>query len=222
MLLILALHVHLHVFHHVKGPAIDYVGVALAAFLSWFGVPGPGEPVLIAASIVAAKHHLSIAPVVAVAFVGAVVGGFLGWFGGLVAGRPLLTVPGPLRKMRLRAIERGEEIFKRREVIAILLTPAWIAGINRSRAGLYNVVNVVSSLVWAAGIGVAAYYAGPPILDLINDAGAVVTIVFVVLVGGAIGFEIYRRYGPGARLRRRPRHGGEGEPAPTPAERLTD
>lgn len=220
MLLILALHVHLHVFHHVKGPAIDYVGVALAAFLSWFGVPGPGEPVLIAASIVAAKHHLSIAPVVAVAFVGAVIGGFLGWFGGLVAGRPILTLPGPLRRMRLRAIERGEEIFKRREVIAILLTPAWIAGINRSRAGLYNVVNVVSSFVWAAGIGVAAYYAGPPILDLVNDAGAVVTIVVVVLVAGAIMFEIYRRYGPGTRLRRRRRHGGEGEPAP--AERLTD
>lgn len=221
-MLIFALHVHLHlhVFHHVKGPAIDYVGVALAAFLSWFGLPGPGEPILIAASIIAAKHNLSIAPVVAAAFVGAVVGGFLGWVGGLYAGRPVLTAPGPLHKMRLRAAERGEELFKRSEVLAILLTPAWIAGVFRSHAGRYNIVNVISSFVWAGGIGVAAYYAGPPILDLIDDAGTIASIVIAALIASAVAFEVYRRYRPGARMRRLRRRRGETEPAP--ADRLSD
>jgi len=43
-------HVHIHLLHHVKGPALDYLGIAVAAFLSWAGFPGPGEPVLIAAA----------------------------------------------------------------------------------------------------------------------------------------------------------------------------
>ena len=198
--LILGLHLHLHLLHHVKGPAVDYVGVAVAAFLSWFGVPGPGEPVLIAASVVAAKHKLDLAPVVAAAFAGALAGGIIGWLVGLFAGRSLLTFRGPLRKMRLRAIARGEELFKRREVLAILLAPAWVAGIHRSGIVTYNLTNAASAFVWAGGIGLAAYYIGPPILDLVQDAGTVLTILGGLLLVAVILAEIRRR-----RRRREPR-----------------
>jgi len=46
----------LHFFHHHVASAaqIDYLALALGAFASWAGVPGPGEPLLIAAAIVAA------------------------------------------------------------------------------------------------------------------------------------------------------------------------
>src|SRR5581483_3159607 len=70
---VMAFRFHLH--HRFHGPAIDYRGLALAAFASWSVIPGPGEPVLIAAAIYAAKHGLDITSVIAVAWVAAALGG---------------------------------------------------------------------------------------------------------------------------------------------------
>jgi membrane protein DedA with SNARE-associated domain len=192
-MLLLGLHVHVHLFHHVRGPAFDYVGVGLAAFASWAGLPGPGEALLLAAGVFAARHKLDITPVLVVAFVGATVGGIVGWLAGLVAGRTALTASGPLRSIRLDAVERGEKAFKRLEVVAILLTPPWVAGIFRARAGLYNVVNAASAAVWAVAVGVGGYYIGPPVLEVIGDLGTLGLIVAIVIVVLGIGTTMIRR-----------------------------
>ena len=185
----------LHLFHHHVASAaqIDYFALALGAFASWVGLPGPGEPLLIAAAIVAAKHKLDITPVLIWAFVGAVTGGIVGWWVGMVAGRTVMTAPGPLRRLRLRAVERGEEVFDRLTVIAILLAPSWVAGIHRVGVVMYNVTNLVSAAVWAVGIGLASYYIGPPVLDVISDVGWVTAIGLVVLVLVGVGIEVARR-----------------------------
>ncbi len=194
-LLVLALHVHIHfhVLRHVPAANIDYVALALAAFASWAGLPGPGEPLLIAASIVAAKHKLDITPVLIWAFVGAVIGGIVGWLVGLLAGRQVMTAPGPLRRLRLKAVERGEEVFQRLTVIAILLAPSWVAGIHRVGTTVYLVTNLLSAIVWSVGIGLAAYYVGPPVLDVLADVGTVTAVGLVLLVLVGVGLEIMRR-----------------------------
>ncbi len=184
----------LHVFHHhVAAASIDYFALALGSFASWVGIPGPGEPLLIAAGIVAARHKLDITPVLVWAFVGAVAGGLVGWLGGWFAGRTVMTAPGPLRGLRLKAVERGEEVFERLTVVAILLAPSWVAGIHRAGPVIYNVTNVVSAVVWAVGIGLGAYYVGPPVLDVISDVGVVTAVGLGVLVIVAVGFEVTRR-----------------------------
>ncbi|MBV9803040.1 MAG: hypothetical protein JO130_07630 [Solirubrobacterales bacterium] len=189
----LHLHLHLHVLRHVPAPNIDYLALALAAFASWAGLPGPGEPVLIAAAIVAAKHKLDITPVLVWAFVGAVLGGIAGWLAGMIAGRGVMTAPGPLRGLRLKAVERGEEVFERLTVIAILLAPSWVAGIHRVGATIYLVTNLLSAIAWSVGIGLAAYYVGPPVLDVLSDVGTVAAVGLVVLVLVGVGLEIMRR-----------------------------
>lgn len=185
----------LHLFHHrvASGAQIDYFALALGAFASWVGIPGPGEPLLIAAAIVAAKHKLDIKPVLIWAFVGAFAGGLAGWLVGWYAGRNVMTARGPLRGLRLKAVERGEEVFNRLTVIAILLAPSWVAGIHRVGPVLYNVTNVVSAAVWAVGIGLAAYYAGPPVLDIISDVGVATAVGFGVLILVGVGLEVRRR-----------------------------
>lgn len=191
-LLVLALHVHL--FHHVKGAPVDYIGVALAAFISWAGFVGPGEPVLIAAAVVASKHKLDITPLIFWAWLGATVGGVAGWLAGLKAGRRLLTGRGPLLGMRRRAMARSESLFHRYEVLAILLAPSWAAGIHRSRARVYLPVNVISAmLLWTLPLALGAYYAGPPVLDVLNDAGSVVTAVVVAATAGGLILGLRRR-----------------------------
>jgi membrane protein DedA with SNARE-associated domain len=189
-LLILALHVFRE---HVSTAQIDYLALALGAFASWAGVPGPGEPLLIAAAIIAAKHKLDITPVLVWAWVGATAGGMFGWWVGRVAGRGVMTAPGPLRKLRLNAVERGEEVFQRLTVIAILLAPAWVAGIHRAGTVIFTITNAISAAAWAVGIGLGAYYLGPAILDILADVGTVTAVGLVLLVLVGIGFEVRRR-----------------------------
>ena len=186
------LHIHIHL-HHFKGPAIDYVGLALAAFASWVGVPGPGETVLIATAVAASKHNLGIVSVLFVAWVAAMAGGLIGYLIGRRAGRGLLTRRGPLQSMRQRAVERGDRVFERYTAIAILLTPPWIAGIHRVRPGVYLFWNTIEAALWAAGIGMAAYLIGPSVVDEVNDLGLVTTLAVVGLVVFAVGGELLRR-----------------------------
>jgi membrane protein DedA with SNARE-associated domain len=193
LLTLAALHIHLHLLHH-RGPAFDYIGLAVACFASWAGLPGPGEALLLAAGIFAGKHKLDISPVIAVAWAGATLGGIAGWLFGLYAGRSVLTAPGPLRSFRLDAVTRGEHAFKRVEVLAILLTPSWVAGIFRARTGIYNIVNVISAAAWAVAIGVGAYYAGPPVLEFIDDLGTAGRVVAILLVVVAVGGALLARW----------------------------
>jgi membrane protein DedA with SNARE-associated domain len=192
-MLLLGLHVHLHLFHHLRGPAFDYVGVGLGAFASWAGLPGPGEALLLAAGVFAAKHKLDISPVILVAFAGATAGGIVGWLVGLIAGRSVLTAPGPLRSIRLDAVKRGEHAFKRVQAVAILLTPSWVAGIFYAGAGLYNLINVVSAAVWAVAIGVGGYYVGPPVVEVVDDLGTVGLILAVAIVALGVTTALVRR-----------------------------
>ncbi len=179
--------------HHFHGPPFDYLGLALGSAASWLGIPGPGEPLLIAAGLLAAKHKLDIFTVVLVAFVSATAGGVAGWLIGLKAGRAVLATRGPLHSMRRSALARGDEVFARHPVIAILLTPSWIAGIHKVGAAVYLTVNVVSAAVWAVGIGLGAYYIGPAVIDFVADLGWVTGGGLVLLILAGVVVEIARR-----------------------------
>ena len=107
-----------------------------------------------------------------------------------------MIAPGPLRRQRLKAVERGEEVFQRLAVIAILLAPSWVSGINRAGTAVYLITNAVSAALWAVGIGLGAYYIGPAVLDVLADVGTVTAIGLVLLVLVGIGLEVRRRRAP--------------------------
>ena len=195
---------HLH--QHFRGPPIDYVGLASASAASWFGLPGPGEPILIAAGVLAAQHKLDLVAVLLVSWAAATAGGIGGWLLGLIAGRAVVTAPGPLRPLRIRAVDRGQALFARYPVAAIILTPAWVAGIHRVRPVVYLITNAVTAVLWAGGIGLGSYFIGPSVVDAVGDLGTASEIGLGVLVVGGVGLEIARR----RRRRRRDRPTKEG------------
>ena len=127
------------------------------------------------------------------AWVGATLGGIAGWEFGRVAGRGVMVAPGPVRHWRIKAVERGDEVFRRLTVIAILLAPSWVSGIHRAGTVVYLVTNALSAAAWAVGIGLGAYYVGPAVLDVLADVGTVTAIGLVLLVLVGIGFEVRRR-----------------------------
>jgi membrane protein DedA with SNARE-associated domain len=179
--------------HHFHGSPIDYSALGVAAAASFFGLPGPGEPLLVAAGILAAKHKLDIGEVVLVAFGGATVGGVAGWILGLAAGRTVLTTRGPLHAARTRALRRGDEIFRRHPVIGVLVAPSWIAGIHRVTPRLFLGINALSALVWAAGIGIGAYYAGPAVIEWVDDLGWVTGAGLVLILLAVVAAALRKR-----------------------------
>jgi membrane protein DedA with SNARE-associated domain len=185
-----ALHLHIHHFH---GPTIDYIGLALAAAASWIGVPGPGEPVLIATGVIAARHKLDISGVLLVAWAAATLGGTLGWLIGRNAGRRVVTAHGPLYRLRLNAVARGDEVFGRYPFVAIVLAPSWVAGIHGVRTAVFLPINALGAALWAGGIGLGAYLVGPTVVDAVDDLGLVTGIALAALVAIGIGVEIRRR-----------------------------
>jgi membrane protein DedA with SNARE-associated domain len=190
--------IHLH--HRFHGPHVDYVGVGVAAAVSWIGVAGVGEAALIAAGIAAARGKVDIASIVFVAWFGASAGGVAGWAIGLKGGRALMTRPGPLYRLRVRLLRHGDAIYERRGWLAVFVAPSWMAGVSGMSAGRFVSANAASALVWALGIGLGAYFVGPSITDLADDIGLVGVIVLaVVLVASVVG---------GRRLRKRASSGG--------------
>jgi membrane protein DedA with SNARE-associated domain len=175
-------HLHRHRFPRARAGA-DYVGVFLAAAVSWVAFPGPGEAALIAASISAAHGHLDLTALVAIAWAGASAGGMAGWIVGVKGGRTLLVAPGALQRLRLGLIARGDRFYERFGALAVLFTPSWMAGIHNMRWSRFLLANTLSALVWAAAIGAGAYLLGPSIADIVADAGAAGVALVGVLLG---------------------------------------
>jgi membrane protein DedA with SNARE-associated domain len=197
---VLLLAIASHLRHEIHGPPIDYLTLAAACAASWVGLPGPGEPLLIAAGVLAAHHRLQIGTVIGVAFLSATAGGIAGWLIGLKAGRTVLSARGPLWRQRLAVLRKGDEVFAQHPILAIFLTPAPIAGIHRVRTGIYLIVTVLTAAGWAAGIALASYFVGPSVVDFVGDLGTATGIALGVLIALVVAAEVRRR-----RRRRAPR-----------------
>jgi membrane protein DedA with SNARE-associated domain len=178
---------------HARRSGVDLVGVFLASGASWAALPGPGEAALIAAGISAAHHHLDLAAVLAVAWAGACAGGIAGWIVGVKGGRELVTAPGPLHRLRLALVARGDRFYERYGLVAVLFTPSWIAGIHDMRWSRFLPANAISALTWALSVGLGAYLLGPSITDIAADAGLAGALLLGLLFGLALVLAMRRR-----------------------------
>jgi membrane protein DedA with SNARE-associated domain len=187
-LVLAVLHRHLH------GPSFDYAGIALACGASWIGVPGPGEPVLIAAGVYAARGKVNLGDVLLIAWVAATLGGTVGWLLGRKGGRALWSAPGPALRLRLTAMERGERFFARHAWLGVYLAPSWVAGIHGLSAARFLPLNALCAAAWTLLCGLGAYLIGPSVADAIGDLGLVGAVVLVLLVvAGILGGRTRRR-----------------------------
>ena len=184
----------MHFHHHLHGPSFGYIGIGLAAAASWAGVPGPGEPALIAGAVFAARGRLDLLELLVVAWLGAMAGGLAGWAVGRRAGHSLVGRPGPLHRQRLRAMSRGERFFERYGVVAVYFAPSWVAGSIGFPARRFILANAAAAAIWTALVGGGAYLVGPGIGDLVGDAGLIGLLVLCGLaVVGAARFVLRRR-----------------------------
>jgi membrane protein DedA with SNARE-associated domain len=160
-----------------------------------FGVPLPGETALIAFGVLAAQGHYSIALVIAIAAAGAIIGDNLGyWLIGRVGGRALFRRWRWLNQYSDRVLPRAEALMQRhggktvffgRFVSILRYTVAWVAGLSRMQWSRFLFWNAAGGIVWAAAVGLTAYYAGQAAADAIARYGlyAAAIVIVVVIVG---------------------------------------
>jgi membrane protein DedA with SNARE-associated domain len=160
------------------------------------GVPIPGETALVTAAVFAAshQHNFSITWVIVAAAGGAIVGDNVGYTLGRIGGRRLLERFEPLRKALPRS-ERffdkhgGKTVFFGRFIAFLRITSAWLAGISKMHWAVFFAWNALGGIVWAAAVGITAYYAGKAAADAIGRyglyAGVALAVVGLLVLGGA-------------------------------------
>jgi membrane protein DedA with SNARE-associated domain len=163
----------------------------------------PGETALITAAVLAAKGHLSIEGVIAVAAVAAIIGDNIGYWLGREAARPLIYRFARLRRYAERVLPPAERFFRRHGGKAVFLarffgglrvTGAWMAGITRMDWWRFLVWNAAGGIVWAFAVGLLAYYAGKAAADALARYGVYAAIVGGILFVLAIGaLHVWRR-----------------------------
>jgi membrane protein DedA with SNARE-associated domain len=147
-------------------PILDqygYLAVFGAVLVEGFGIPAPGQTLLMAGAILAARGGMSIGLVLGLAFLAAVIGNTLGYLLGRWGGRLLLGKVG-VNEARM---QRFEALFSRYGV-GIVFGGRFFEGL-RQLSGIvagtlempwwrFFVFNVLGATAWTALWGLGVYY----------------------------------------------------------------
>jgi len=147
-----------------------YLAVGGLITLEDFGVPAPGETVLIAAAFFAgAEGDLNIFLVALIGFIGAVVGDNIGFAIGEYGGHPLLERFGKYIFLTPERINKAEQFFNRhggkvvviaRFVEGLRQANGLIAGISEMRWPKFITFNAIGAALWVGLWSAIGYFGG--------------------------------------------------------------
>ena len=168
---------------HALQPTLDhygYIAIAALVLLENFGVPAPGETVLIVGAVYAASGRLSILLVALLGFLGAVVGDNIGFAFGRFGGRRIAERLGRYVLLTPQRLERATGFFERhggkivvvaRFVQGLRQANGIIAGIIGMRWPRFVSFNATGAALWVAVWTAVGYLSGTHIATIYNDAG---------------------------------------------------
>jgi membrane protein DedA with SNARE-associated domain len=175
--------------------------VAVIVTLESMGIPLPGETMVIAISIYAAKTgQTHIATVIAAAAAGAILGDNIGYWIGRKFGYPLVVRYGRFLRLSEPRIKLGQYLFLRyggrivflgRFVAEIRTFGALLAGINCMDWRRFLAANAAGGITWATVYGLGGYLVGDRIPHLLGPAGII--LFAAVIVAAVAMFEFLRR-----------------------------
>jgi len=127
-------------------PLLDrygYLAIAGIVGVESFGVPAPGETILVAAAVYAGAGRLNIAGVAAVGFLAAVIGDTIGYAIGRAGGRRLVLRYGRYLFLTPVRMDRAEVFFTRHGA-KIVIAARFIDGLRQ----LNGVIAGVTAMPW--------------------------------------------------------------------------
>ena len=179
--------------------------IGLLIMLEDFGIPVPGETILIAGAIYAGAGRLNILLVGVVAFVAAILGDNIGFAIGHFGGRALALRWGKYVFLTEERLDKAENFFDRRGAIVITFARfveglrqanGIIAGITGMHWLRFLIFNAIGAALWVGTWVSLGYFAGNHISTIyhyINLYSYYVLIVLAVLLLGYLAWRIRRR-----------------------------
>lgn len=186
-------------------PALDsygYLAVGALLFLEDFGVPVPGETMLIAAAVYAGTGRLNIALVVVVGVVAALLGDNLGYLIGRRAGRPAVLRWGRYVRLTEERLGKAEGFFARHggKVVTIARFIEGLRQVNGIIAGLsgmawqrFLVFNALGAVLWVSVWSAVGYLAGSHLQAVYETISRFSLYLVAAAVVVAVGLLVRRR-----------------------------
>ena len=179
--------------------------IGLLILLEDFGVPAPGETVLIAGAIYAGAGRLNVVAVGVVGFVAAVIGDNIGFAIGHFGGRALALRWGRYVFLTEERLSKAEEFFDRRGAIVITVA-RFIEGLRQANgiiagiAGMhwrrFLAFNALGAALWVGTWVSVGYFAGQHIATIyhyITVYSYYALIAAAVLLVAYVAWRLLRR-----------------------------
>jgi len=169
-------------FLHGVAPILDRWGyLAVAGFIGVesFGVPAPGQTIMVAAAIYAGAGRLNIFGVAAIAFVAAVMGDNVGYWIGARGGRRLVNRWGKYVFITPERLDKAERFFARRgnRIVVVARFIDGLRQLNGVIAGImempwrtFLVYNAIGAAIWVGWWTSIAYLFGTHLVEIIEQA----------------------------------------------------
>ena len=189
-------------------PLVVYLAVGLVVGIESFGVPLPGEIVLVSAALLSSRHELDVSPawIGLAAITGAIIGDTIGYAIGHRYGRSLFDWAG--RKMPRhfgpKHVAAAERLFDRWGVYAVFfgrfiallrIFAGPLAGALRMPYRKFLPANVLGAIAWAGGTTAAVYGLGriaETWLSRFSYAGLIAAVLAAVVIGGLVKWRTKR------------------------------
>lgn len=191
-------------FLHTLEPTLNqfgYLAVFGLVLVEDFGVPVPGETMLILGAVYAGTGRLNVLLVGLVGFLGAVIGDNIGFAIGHFGGRPLVQRFGRYVFLTPKRIEAATGFFERhggwiivaaRFIEGLRQANGIIAGTTGMHWARFLAFNAIGAAVWVAVWTTVGYFSGSS-LDAIYDAITRYGAYFGIGLGVLLVVDIARR-----------------------------
>ena len=189
-------------------PLLDhygYLAVGLLVFVEDFGVPAPGETILISAAVYAGAGRLNIFAVVVIAIAAAIAGDNVGYLIGRTGGRAFVHRWGRYVFLTPERFERAEKFFVRHggKVVTIARFVEGLRQANGILAGTtgmpwlrFLAFNSLGAVLWVglwAGVGYAAGTHIGTIYDEVTRYEVYLLVALGVLIVAFVARHLHRR-----------------------------
>jgi membrane protein DedA with SNARE-associated domain len=185
-------------------PVLEHYGyLAVGGFvlLEDFGVPVPGEAMLIAAAVFAGSGQLNIAVVILVAVLGAIIGDNIGFAVGHFGGRPVVERFGRYVFLTPKRLDHAEGYLNRHggKIVVIARFIEGLRQLNGFLAGMVGMhwakflgFNALGAVLWVCTWAAFGYFAGEHIDRIYAAVERDKWYVIAALAIGVAGYVAHR------------------------------
>jgi membrane protein DedA with SNARE-associated domain len=172
-----------------------YATVAGGLFLEHFGLPLPGETLLIGAAVLAARGDLDIGLLLACAWLAATLGNAVGFAIGRYGGHRLVLRYGGrvgITKARLGEVEAffdryGDFVLIGARFVVLLRQLSGIAaGTLEMRWGRFMLLNALGAALWVGWWGIVSYWLGERVFAFISGLAGIEYALLAIAAAAAL------------------------------------